>query len=184
MNQVFHDVPSTARATALGWSRPLISVLIVLNLAYAVGVALMLAVSLIPGTILWKALGMLPFPVGHQDRIVLGLRAVMAIGVVAALVVDRVLRHLREIVDTVRAGDPFVADNAQRLERIAWWVLAGEGLRLLIGAIALATTSAMPNLDLDLDFSVAPWLAVLLLFVLARVFAEGTRMRGDLEGTV
>ena len=83
-----------------------------------------------------------------------------------------------------RAGDAFVGDNAQRLERIAWWVLAGEGLRLLIGAIALATTSSMPNLDLDLDFSVAPWLAVLLLFVLARVCAEGARMRGDLEGTV
>jgi len=33
-------------------------------------------------------------------------------------------------------------------------------------------------------FSFAPWLAVLLLFVLARVFAEGARMRADLEGTV
>jgi hypothetical protein len=28
------------------------------------------------------------------------------------------------------------------------------------------------------------WLAVLLTFLLARVFAEGTRMREDLEGTV
>ena len=42
----------------------------------------------------------------------------------------------------------------------------------------------MPALDLDLGFSVTPWLAVLLLFVLARVFAEGTRMRSDLDGTV
>ena len=28
------------------------------------------------------------------------------------------------------------------------------------------------------------WLAVLLLFVLAQVFREGTRLRDDLEGTV
>ena len=28
------------------------------------------------------------------------------------------------------------------------------------------------------------WLAVLLLFVLARVFNHGTRIRDDLEGTV
>ena len=28
------------------------------------------------------------------------------------------------------------------------------------------------------------WLAVLLTFVLARVFAEGARMRDDLQGTV
>ena len=30
----------------------------------------------------------------------------------------------------------------------------------------------------------APWLAVLLLFVLARVFDQGARMRADLDGTV
>ena len=36
----------------------------------------------------------------------------------------------------------------------------------------------------DWSFSLTPWLAVVLLFVLARVFDEGTRMRDDLEGTV
>jgi hypothetical protein len=176
--------PTHAPSTALAWSRPLIRILIVLNLAYAAGVAVMFVVSLMPETRLWGALGMLPFPGEHGDTIILGLRMIMIVGVAAAGVVDRVLRQLLALVDSVRAGDPFAASNARRLERIAWWVLAGEGLRLLIGAIALATTSSMPNLDLDIDFSVAPWLAVLLLFVLARVFAEGTRMRGDLEGTV
>ena len=33
-------------------------------------------------------------------------------------------------------------------------------------------------------FSINGWLAVLLTFLLARVFAEGTLMREDLEGTV
>jgi hypothetical protein len=33
-------------------------------------------------------------------------------------------------------------------------------------------------------FSVTRWIAVLLLFVLARVFEQGARMREDLEGTV
>ena len=178
------NLPSNAPATALAWSRPLISVLIVINLVYAAGVSLMFVVSVLPGTILWRALQMLPFPEGHRDEIVLGLRAIMLVGVAAALVVDRVLRLLRAIVDTVRAGDPFLVVNARRLETIAWWVLAGEGLRLLIGAIALAAASSMPALDLDLGFSVTPWLAVLLLFVLARVFAQGARMRSDLEGTV
>jgi len=173
-----------APSSALAFSRPLIGFLIVLNLLYAAGVVLMLVVSLIPGTILWEALGMLPFPDEHRDRIVLGLRAVMVVGVAAAGVVDRVLRHLRAIVETVRAGDPFVADNARRLELIAWWVLAGEGLRLLIGAIAWAAIWDVKDMDLDLGYSLAPWLAILLLFVLARVFAEGTRMRTDLEGTV
>ncbi|MBB6599569.1 DUF2975 domain-containing protein [Luteimonas sp. MC1825] len=177
------NVPPNAPTAALAWSRPLIRALIALNLLYAAGVLLMFVLSLIPGTILWDALGML-FPAEHRGRIVFGLRTIMIVGIAAAGVVDRVLRQLLAIVDTVRAGDPFVAGNARRLEAIAWWVLLGEGLRLLIGAIALATTSSMPELDLDLHFSAAPWLAVLLLFVLARVFAEGARMRSDLEGTV
>ena len=34
------------------------------------------------------------------------------------------------------------------------------------------------------NFHVSGWLAILLLFVLAQVFLEGTHMREDLEGTV
>jgi hypothetical protein len=177
------NITSNAPAAALAWSRPLIRFLVALNLVYAAAVLVMFAISLVPGTILWDALGML-FPEQHRDRIVFGLRTIMIIGILGAGIVDRVLRQLLAIVETVRAGDPFVAGNARRLEAIAWWMLGGEGLRLLIGAIALATTSSVPDLDMDIGLSVAPWLAVLLLFVLARVFAEGTRMRNDLEGTV
>lgn len=172
-----------APANSLAFSHAAIRILIVANLIYVAFILVMFVVSLIPGTILWDALGVL-FPEEHRVRVVSGLRAVMIVGAVAALVVDRILRQLLAIVDTVRGGDPFVADNARRLELIAWWVLAGELLRLLIGAIAWAATTGVQSLDLDLGFSLAPWLAVLLLFVLARVFAEGTRMRADLEGTV
>jgi hypothetical protein len=113
------------------------------------------------------------------------LRAVVIVGIAGAYVVYRVLRELLAIVDTVRDGDPFVAGNARRLQAIAWWVLAGEGLRLLVGAIVWGASRFVPAIDnIDVGFSFAPWLAVLLLFVLARVFDEGTRMRADLEGTV
>jgi hypothetical protein len=172
------------RSPALAWSRKILRLLVVLNLLYAAGVAVMLAMSLVPGTILWEALGMLDFPDSHRARIEVALRGVMLLGIVGALIVDRVLRQLQAIVATVEHGDPFIAGNARRLEAIAWWVLAGEGVRLLIGAIAWGATSGVESLDLDLHFSWAPWLAVLLLFVLARVFDEGTRMRRDLDGTV
>jgi hypothetical protein len=39
-------------------------------------------------------------------------------------------------------------------------------------------------IQLDAGFSVSSWLAIILCFVLARVFAEGTLMREDLEGTI
>ena len=55
-----------------------------------------------------------------------------------------------------------------------------EGLRLIVAAIAAAVWEP-GKVD---AFSFAPWLAVLLLFVLAGVFAHGARMRADLEGTV
>ena len=40
------------------------------------------------------------------------------------------------------------------------------------------------RVHLDAGFSINGWLAVLLTFLLARVFAEGTLMREDLKGTV
>jgi hypothetical protein len=54
----------------------------------------------------------------------------------------------------------------------------------VIGVIAARTRSAVQELDINWSFSITPWLAVLLLFVLARVFEHGARMRAELEGTV
>lgn len=173
-------MPAPSRALAL--SRPLLSGLIVLNLIYAAGIALLFAASLLAPDFLFDALGVRHGE--HRASLQLGMRAMMVAGVAAAFVVDRVLRHLRAMIDTVHAGDPFVAANARRLQAIAGWVLAGEGLRLAIAAIAWAASSPAQSLDVNVGFSLAPWLAVLLLFVLARVFAEGTRLRDDLEGTV
>jgi hypothetical protein len=91
---------------------------------------------------------------------------------------------LRAIVETVRAGDPFVVANARDLQRIAWALLAVQLLSLAIGAIVEAISTPARPLDVDAGFSINGWLAVLLTFVLARVFGEGARMRDDLEGTV
>jgi Protein of unknown function (DUF2975) len=84
----------------------------------------------------------------------------------------------------VRAGDPFVAANAVRLRAIAWILLVLQVLSLIVGAIANAISTPARPIDVDAGFSINGWLAVLLTFLLARVFAEGTLMRDDLEGTV
>ena len=55
-----------------------------------------------------------------------------------------------------------------------------EALRIAVAAIAAAVWEP-GRFD---AFSFAPWLAVLLLFVLAGVFTHGARIREDLEGTV
>ena len=104
----------------------------------------------------------------------------MALPAVAAMHV--VLTRLLEMVESVRASDPFVAGNADRLKTIAWCVLGLQLFHLLSGAMAAAMNAAGSRIDWS--FSLSGWLAVALLFVLARVFEEGTRIRDDLEAMV
>jgi len=91
---------------------------------------------------------------------------------------------LLAMVETVRAGDPFVAANAYRLNAIAWVLLCLQLIGLVVALIGKAVSTPGHPLHLDAGFSPGGWLAVIMTFVLARVFAEGTLMREDLEGTV
>ena len=164
-------------ARALAVARPIIQGLTVLNVLYAVCLALLLCWSFfIEG---WPERPLGDFASMHP-QLPNGLRAIVLIGVIGAVIVHTILRRLKAIVDTVREGDPFILTNALRLDAIAWSVLALEVLRLIVTAIA----SAVWEPGRLGGFSFAPWLAVLLLFVLSGVFAHGARMRADLEGTV
>ena len=129
-----------------------------------------------------SALELSPSP--EAERVILGLRAIAVVGLVTIPLNDLILRRLLAIIGTVRAGNPFVAANAQRLQGIGWALVLLQLLSLVIGAIAKAVSTPAHPLHLDAGFSISGWLAVLLTFLLARVFAEGTHMREDLEGTV
>ena len=112
------------------------------------------------------------------------MRAVAALGLAAIPLHYVVLKRLLAIVETVRAGDPFVNANTYRLQAIAWVLLALNLLSIVFGAIAKTVSTPAHPLHLNAGFSISGWLAVLLTFLLARVFAEGRLMREDLEGTV
>jgi len=120
----------------------------------------------------------------ETERVIMGLRAIALIGLATIPINYLILRRLLAMVETVRVGDPFVATNAARLQMIAWALLALQLLGLVIAAIAKAISTPAHPVNLDAGFSINGWLAVLLTFVLARVFAEGAQMRDDLEGTV
>ena len=77
--------------------------------------------------------------------------------------------------ETVRSGDPFLPQNAARLKTIAWCVLVTQLLELAFGLLAGAMNAAGSNIDWH--FSTTGWVAVVLLFVLAKVFEEGTLIR-------
>jgi len=156
-------------------------ILVVLN--WLLGAAILALLLVMPNEQwIMSAFKMTPGP--EAERIILGLRAVAVLGLIAIPINYLVLRRLIAIVETVRASDPFVPKNAERLYAIAWALLALQVLSILIGGIGEAISTRDHPVDLDAGFSLNGWLAVLLTFVLARVFAEGTLMREDLEGTI
>lgn len=180
IQQMRQNRKTPAFPSALGMARTVVRALIVLNLALGVAIFALLVASLVARDAVFAALG----ADVTNARLIAGGRLIMAIGIGSAPLTHILLTRLLAIVETVRHGDPFVAGNAERLQTTAWALLGLELLHLAVGAIAAAVSSASQPLDLDWSFSVTGWLAVLLLFVLARVFDHGARMRDDLEGTV
>lgn len=168
-------------SAALPIARFALKTLIVLN--WLSGAAILVLLVVVPHE-QWilAEFGLSPSP--DADRLVLGLRAIAVIGLVSIPLNLVVFKRLLAIVEAVRAGDPFVAASASRLQAIAWALLTLQLLSLVVGAIADAISTPAHPLHFDAGFSVNGWLAVLLTFVLARVFAEGALMREDLERTV
>ena len=168
-------------SAALPIAYVVLRILIVLNWIYG---ACIVALLLVTPNREWiiSALDRAPGP--DAERTIWGLRAIATLGLVAVPLNYAILKRLLAIVHTVRAGDPFVAANAYRLNAIAWLLLALQLLSMLIGGLGKVISTPEHPIPLDAGFSVNGWLAVILTFVLARVFAEGTLMREDLEGTV
>jgi hypothetical protein len=113
----------------------------------------------------------------------MGMRLLMLIGMAMAVGTEILLRALGQIIASTGEGDPFIVANARRLQTIGWALL---GLQLL-DVPALLLDKYFPSMGSaapDVTFSPGGWIAVLMVFVLSRVFAAGSAMKDDLEGTV
>ncbi len=172
---------STSSSAALPIAQLVLRILIVANLLM---IAVILALLFVVPNKEWIMITFKLSPSPEAERVVMGLRAIAVLGLAAIPFNHAVLKRLLAIVQTVRGGDPFVAANASRLQAIAWALLALQLLSVVIGAVAKAISTPAHPVHLDAGFSINGWLAVLLTFLLARVFAEGARMREDLDGTV
>jgi len=166
---------------ALPIAHAVLRILIVVN--WLGGAAILVLLTLMPNE-QWIIASFKLSASPDTDRLIMAMRTIAALGLAATPLNYLILKRLLAIVETVRAGDPFVAANAHRLQTIAWALLALQLLSLVIGAIAKSVSTPAHPLHLDAGFSINGWLTVLLTFLLARVFAEGTLMREDLAGTV
>ena len=171
----------SSSSAALPIAHMVLRILVVAN--WLVGVAiLVLLIATANDQWIMSAFKLSPSP--DTDRLIMGLRAVAVLGLVSIPLNYAVLKRLLAMVETVRQGDPFVAANAARLRTIAWVLLALQVISVVIGAIGNSVSTPAHPVDIDAGFSINGWLAVLLTFLLARVFAAGSLMRDDLTGTV
>ena len=168
-------------SAALPIAYGVLRILIVVNWLYGAAILALLVASPNERWIM-SAFKLSPSP--DTERLIMAMRAIAVLGLASVPLNYAFLKRLLAIVETVRTGDAFVAANARRLQAIAWTLLALNLLSIVIGTIAKAVSTPAHPLHLDAGFSINGWLAVLLTFVLARVFDEGTLMREDLEGTV
>lgn len=173
---------SRSKPVALPAAQLLLRLLVVLNWLTGAAILVLLLATIVAPDWTLTALGIKP--TSEIPRLLMPLRAIAALGMLAVPFYNSVLTRLIAIVATVRNGDPFVATNAQRLQSIAWALLALQLISMIIGGIANAVSTPAVPLHLDAGFSANGWLSVLLTFILARVFAEGAQMRADLDGTV
>ena len=174
-------MPSTP-PLALPIAHAALRFLIVLNASLGAGILALLVATFADPTWTSRALGV--SELADAATVMAGMRGIAVLGLVSIPLVHAMLVRLLAMVGTVRAGDPFVPGNARRLQGIAWVLLALQLLGAAIAGIARAISTPTHPFHVDTGSSVNGWLAVILTFVLARVFAEGTAMREDLEGTI
>ena len=174
--------PTLKHSTTLLATWITLRILIVLNWILGALIFALLVISFLAEEWTWRALGV-GAGAAHES-VVAGMRAIMVIGIAGTPIAYVVFSQLLRIVESVRAGEPFAMDNAGRLRTIAWALLGLELLHICVVAIASAVSTKEMPLPINGNFDLTGWLAILLLFVLAQVFLEGTRMREDLEGTV
>jgi hypothetical protein len=165
----------------LGVSRALLKIARVFNIAVAVAFVAMLLASFVFEPSFRDYFSRRPAL--DADVVLPVMRLWVVTGLPTFAAVQVMLSRLLAMVETVRAGDPFVPENAARLRTIAWCLLVVQLFELACGLFIGILTRAGADLG-DWDPSLSGWIAVVLLFVLARVFEEGARIRADLEAMV
>ncbi len=98
---------------------------------------------------------------------------------------------VRGLLKSVMRGDPFGPDNVRRLRRLGFLlVVGGPAVELLnygFRNALFSSLSSYPGVDLGIagyEIPAGVLLGGLSAFILAEVFAYGSRLREDVEGTI
>jgi hypothetical protein len=139
----------------------------------------------VTGAEIREAHGYLRMPIGDRTTLVGTLLFALA----ALAIVRYGVGQLRKVLVALREERPFDPANAVRIRRIAYVVIGGELLRAgftFAGNFYVAQHFVADGLrfDVTLGVSVPTLVAGLIIFVLAEVFREGTRLEEEQSLTV
>lgn len=123
------------------------------------------------------------YPEGQAGTLLRDGRLVLLVGLAGWAPARLLFVRLTAILRTVETGDAFIVENGERLRAIGWALLALQVLDLAYGWLAL-NVSAATGEYFGWSFSIAGWLSILLVFVLAQIWTQGAAMRDELNATV
>jgi hypothetical protein len=97
-----------------------------------------------------------------------------------------IVGRLRRIFQTLIVGDPFHPENVRRLRVVGMTLALLEIGRFAFAGLArmIALQLGVPRPHIAAHVNLTAWFAVLSIVVLAEVFREGARLRGEAELTI
>jgi hypothetical protein len=163
------------------FTRLTIQVLMLLNLVVGAILLAVLAYTLVqPAEFANKLAGRMADPRTAMTSMQVGLAMILPVMIAAHLIFQRLLG----MIHTAASGEPFLAINGERLRQIGWALLVIQLCDLVFGTAITRFDAALGDQESGWSPSVTGWLAVLLVFVLARIFDQGAQMRDELALTV
>lgn len=166
----------------LRWSRRLLVGLNVLNWLLLAIFMIILVIMTARPDLLIDALAKASPRVDGQQVVEL-FRIVLLLCIPIALAAHIIFTRLVAMIDSVDRGRVFAAENAQRLRIIGWCLLATQVIDAGYGWLSYQLGLASGE-HFAWQPSLTAWLAVLMLFILARIFEQGAAMREELEQTI
>lgn len=92
-----------------------------------------------------------------------------------------IINRLRRILLSVNQGDAFEFANVKRLQGVGLGLIGIQLTALLLVFVAPQSIGQSPA---DYDFDLGSWLGILVVFILAEVFRQGSAMRDEQLTTV
>lgn len=166
----------------LHWSRRLLMGLNILNwVLLALFMVVLVAISLRPDWMI-GAIGAAKPAIDGGYMLDL-FRITLLLCIPIAIAAHAIFTRLIAMIDATKVGAAFTLDNARRLRAIGWLLLATQVIDAAYGWLSFEM-SRISGKVFGWQPSLTAWLAVLLLFILARIFEQGAAMREELEQTI